>query len=109
MFGKPLQSAGNIREETDKAINLEAFAKCDEQRSWQDALVSWNADLLGCLSILKEGYWSVIIKTLSLICLPRSWKFVPQLFSQPHKLIMLSNSSQTFFQCHQSLSGLTHT
>lgn len=97
MFGKHLQSAGNIREETDKAINFEAFAKCDEQRSWQDALVSWNADLLGCLGTLKERYWSVIIKTLSLICLPRSWRFVPQLFPQPHKLITLSNSTKHFF------------
>lgn len=63
---KHLQSAGNIREETDKAINFEAFAKCDEQIIGKMPLVSWNADFLASLSTLKEHYWSVIIKTLFL-------------------------------------------
>lgn len=35
---KYLQSAGNIREETKKAINFETFEKYDEERGWQDAL-----------------------------------------------------------------------
>lgn len=101
---KHLQSAGNIREETEKAIKFEAFAKHDEQRGWQDAPGVLQCSLLGCLSTLKKLYWLVIIKTLSLIFSPGSRKFVPQLFSQPHdlqtestNLTMLSNFQSNIF------------
>lgn len=76
-------------------------------------LVSWNASLLGCLSALKELYCP-IIKTLPLICLPWSWKFVPQLFSEPHNsqfqstnLIKLSTLQANIFSVPSASVWLT--
>lgn len=99
---KRLQSAGPIREETEKAIYFEAFAQCEEQRGWQDAPGAVQCRPLGCLSSLKELDWPVITKTFSLIFPPGSGKLVPQLSSQPANWRAqtwpgLATSTQIFF------------
>lgn len=104
---KHLQSAGNIREETEKAIHFEASAKCDEQRGWQDAPGAVQCRPLGCLSTLKELDWPVITKTFSLIFPPGSEKFgLSALFTtyklKSTNLTRLSHfHSNVFFQCFQ--------
>lgn len=96
---KHLQSVGNIREETEKAINVEAFAKC-EQRNW------WNA--LGVLKCMFSGLPQCLKNTTGLSLLRHFPYFVHTghgslFFSSFHNLtslyIMLSSSSQTFLQC----------
>lgn len=58
-------------------------------------------------SVPWKHYWLVIIKTLPYFVHPGHGRLF---FNSFHNLtspyIMLSNSSQTFFQCHQPWSGL---
>lgn len=78
---KHLQSSGNTKEEIWESNKLWVFCKI-----WTEKLVRYSWCLgMQVASIPWKHYWAVIIKIFSLFCSPRSWKFVPQLFLQPHK------------------------